>query len=1002
MPTTFPENEVEVLQRYLPDELHTALQRARAELTKTIADGLVDPATLKELGGAIDASQELQQQRAFEINEARKRFLALLDKASLGHQEKPGPIVALDEITDNVMRHELPGAIDRLKSFDRNTAPLDLPPLGRDAFATAFTASPSAFWASRVTKVIHTPHGDHEIVVTNEHSLPGYDSSARLAPAAIDLLLVLLSFLSKTSERTFRLGVLRGEVQFALGAYEEAIREYGTLLPGAPPEVLTPPVEVPTHTVVGPIHEVGAPAASDTELRTSLLSAEVLASIVGSLPTLETVDVGTAEPITPRQQFVALRSGFAELGLGDALFRKSGGPDESGRAHITASYNAAVSMAASNAISPENPRRRQIEQYAAMQQAKLDAGLNFLGYRDSYAPILRPATLQALAERRIQAAAEAVQKFEFFKSKADQIQDQLRELDFQRDVKAIELAIADEQIAKVNDQVAIASTQIEKISAQLDGLDTSSLVDIGGALLQGAAFAVLAGSTGGAGGAFAGSIIGSNVPGVVGALSGGASTLASYSARKNDLQFQKRIAEKEQDIGRRDVAIAKLGKQIAETTVDFLDERVRRIQNRELNPDLYYAAGEAFRALAVRHLDAAILWSYLFERAVSFLRVEPDLRTIRLDYASGPGALLTAPERLRSDLNDVVDLNIPITKFQLLTETYSLRSLFPLEFNRFLQTGRMDFAMSLYELNKRRPGVYRQRIKRVHVELQFPPPSGFTGRIRHRGSFVLRDKDTTPEPGSGTFIPTGDQLEAAFAALGSGATQGVSMGGVMPFLLDIDTLELSLDQPPFDLGDPAPEALAPIEGYGPAGDWTLEVENVDLRFITDALLRITYVIPESDEPLSIRVRGLIAAYEQELLQGDALDLISPFSLRQRFPDTLDRLAGGEGQLAMVRDDFPAGIGGLKLKTIVVQALDANRKGLEGVALEISKPGTAFLIQRSTRADGFSEDLTAQIPVLPPDQRVDLEGTYALHLPNPAQLGAVKDVLVFFNYQFREV
>lgn len=924
MATIFPENGVEVLRRYLPDDLHEALQQVRSELRKTLA-GVVDPRPFDETLGALNASQRQRQRRAMAVYEARERFLDVLDNASLGRQEKPPAIVAFDEITDNVMRHELPGAIDHLETFDTDAPPVDNLQLNLRTISTAFTAEPIDYLTTKVTKIIQTPQGPREIRVRERNTLRGYLASARLSSAQIDLLFALLSFLSRTSERTFRLGVMRGEVRFGVGAYEEAILEYGKLLPAAQIE---------------------------------------------------------DEEITPRQQFVALRSGFAQLGLGDALFRRFRNPDGSARGRIRDAYNAAVRGVTRSAISPENPLRQQIEQYAAMQTAKLDAELNFLGYRDSYVPILRPATLQALAESRIQAAQEAAQKFEFFKSKADQMQDQLREVDFQTRIKQEELAIVDAEIAKANLQVDIADKQIEQIDGQLDALDTSTLVDIGGALLQAAASA-------------------SNEGGVR-ALSGAASTAAAYFARKDDLKLQKEIAKIEASVARRDVAIARLRKQIVETTVDFLGEAIRRFQNRELNPDLYYAAGEAFRVMALRHLDVAILWSYLFERSVAFLRLQPELNEIQLEYTEGEDDLLAAPGALGEALAKVVEVNLPITKFQFLTETYSLRSLYPLEFNRFLQTGRMDFAMSLYELNKRRPGVYRQRIKRVQVELQFPPPSGFTGTISHRGSFLLRDKDTTPEPGAGPFIPSGDQLEQAFAALGAGGTQGVPIGGVIPFLLDVDRIELGPDQTPPDLGDPAPEALALIEGYGPAGDWTLEVENVDLRFITDALLRITYVIPESDEPLANRVKALITAYEQELLQGDALDLISPFSLRQRFPDAFARLSGGQAQLAVARNDFPAGITGLKLKTLVAQALDSNKKGVEGVALELSKPGTPFRLERSTRTDGFSEDLTAEIPALPREQRVDLEGTYALRLVDPGQLVALNDLLVFFIYEFREV
>lgn len=1019
MTTSFAENEVEVLKRYLPAELHEVIRGVRAELTRTRVDSpeevlpIQSPELFDLVREPLTPSRRQSQQRAIEVNDARRRFLAVLDRASLGLQEPPTGIQILDQITDDVMRHELPGAIARLAGFNTDAPPVAGLQLDGRTIETALTSEPVEYFTTKVTKIINTPQGPKEIRLTVASVLPGYRTSTKITdrdgdqestrtvrsllhPADIDQLMLLLSFLSNTPERTFRLGIIEAEAQLGLGKYEEALRKYGELLPGSRTEVVRRP-EVVIPVVVDRDGGAGESAESDSGSPLTWVPRDVhvlAESVVVVFPTV-LVD----EQVTTRDKFVALRSGFAQLGLGDALFRKFRQPDPEIRTIIRAAYNSAINLARSGSISPENPARQQIEQYAAMQMAKLDAELNVLGYRDSYVPILKPATLQAMAERRIQAAAEAAQKFEAFKSRADQIQDQLSDLDFQREIKAIELAIADEQITTAEARVTIATEQVKQIDHQINALETTSLTDFAGSLLQGAASGFFAGSTSPTGGS---RIVGTSVPGIVGAVAGIASTVVGYSARKDDLEFQKRIAEIEERIARRDVTIAQLGKQVVETTTNFLGARIERIQNRELNPDLYYAAAELFRGLAERHLDTAILWAYLFERAVSFLRLEPDLRKIQLDYLRDRGGLLTAADRLRADLNDVADVNVPITKFQLLTETYSLRSLYPLEFNRFLQTGRMDFALSLYELNKRRPGVYRQRIKRVQVVLQSPPVSGFTGRIRHRGSFLLRDRDSTPEPGAGPFMPSGEQLEAAFVALGAGATQGVSIGGVMPFLLDVDTLELSPDGSQPEPSDLTEDVLAPIEGYGPAGDWTLEVENVDMRFITEALLRITYVIPESDEPLANRVKGLIAAHEQELLQGDALDLISAFSLDQRSPDALDQLASGQVQLTMVRNDFPTGIADLKLKTIVVQALDGAQKGVQGVILEIARPGTSFRRERTTDADGFSEDLTTELPVLPREQRFAVEGTYTLRLVNPAQPNPVKDLLLFFLYEFREV
>jgi hypothetical protein len=751
------------------------------------------------------------------------------------------------------------------------------------------------------------------------------------------------SFLTKGPEHSFRIDLLQAEINVGLRKFEEAISLYGTLLPAA-------------------------------------------------------------QPGSTRHKFVTLRSAFAHLALGDSLFRRFRNPDEDTRHKCREPYVAALTLVQTSGISPDNPQRQQIERYATVQIGKLEAGLNFIGYRDNYVPIIKPQVLQDLAERRIARAEKASEKFELFKSKADQIQDQLRDLNFEEEIKAIDHKIAAERVANATDQKSIADKRVEQIQAQLDALETDLFVNLGSSLLQGLTAGFLAGQPEDE----IGIETGTNTLGVAGAAGGIASALTGYVARKDDLEAQKRIAAIESGIAARDVEIAKLGQQIIDNTLEFLGEKIQRIQNGELNPDLYYAAAEAFRALAERHLDAAIQLAYLFERAVAFLRLDPDVNgTIKFDYLplipDQQGNTLTAADRLAADLEAVVSKNLPLTKFQLLTETYSLRLFYPIEFNRFLQTGDMDFTVSLYELNKRRPGVWRQRIKHIDVVVRgLVPITGYTGRIIHRGSFLLRDKDTTPEPGAGRFIPTEQQLAEAFEALKDGATQGLPMAGVMPFLLDEDRLELSPDQPPPNLGDPAPEALLPMEGYGPAGDWRLEIENIDLRLVTDVLLRVTYVIPESDGDLSRRVEGLIAAYEHELSPEDRLDLITPFSLRQQFPDTFSQLVGGQASLALRREDFPSGITDLKLKTVVAQALDRQKKGVEGLALGIARPGTALDLVRSTRADGFSEDVTVPIPFLPRAERFPVEGNYTLRLPDPGQASRLDDLILFVIYEFQEV
>lgn len=923
MPSLFTENDVAVLRDDLPDTLHAKLRLLRTALARTSAADVPSAADLSDVGTTLSGAARAAQDKAASVNKARRAVLSAFGRGGFGQADKPRALALLGDTTGGLLRHDLDAALAAVRAL---SAEPPVPGIGlvRATLGRAVTAGELPYRVSRVTKVITLPNGKQkEIRVTERRTLPALETAAIPTAAEIGVLLDAQAMLEPTEERAFRIGLLHAEVLAARDEYAAAVDAYRRLLPAMP--------------------------------------------------------AGGTRP--DREKFAALRAGFAALAMGDLLFRRSRVPDAAARAAIRAAYDTAAALVSGHDIAPENPLRRHVEDTAAARIAMLDAGQNVLGLREHVVPILRPAALRALAERRLAAAREAVDRFETFKLRADQIQDALRDLDFQQDIKARELEINATQVGKAREQIAIVETQIEQIRAQRESLDTLTLVQLAGHV-----FSAATAPTGAQGL--------QSVPGL-------ASTIAGYQARKQDLAFSQAIAERQASLAARDLRIAQIGLRITEATIDFLEDRVRRIQDRELDADLYYAVAGTFRALARRHLDEAVGWAFQFERAVAFLRLAPDLRVIRFDYGDGPQSLLAAPSLLQEDLLRVAEHDVPVTKFQLLTEQFSLRTLFPVEFARFQQTGRMDFALSLYELSKRRPGVFRQRIKRVRVELQFPPPTGFTGRIRHRGSFLLRDRETTPEPGVGRFLPAAAELQAAFDAIGDGAAQGVPIGGVLPCLLDVDTIELGLEQPD-DPDDAEPDAFTPIEGYGPAGDWTLEVENVDLRFITDAVLRITSVIPESDEALGARVTGLLRAFEAELLAGDALDLIAPVPLRQRFPDALAQLArGDEARFELTRADFPAGITDLRLKAVLVQLLDGTRKGVAGVALEIAGPAANVRLDRVTGDDGLSEDLTRDLPVLARDARPSVEGPYVIRARDATAVAAVRDATVFLVFEFRE-
>ncbi len=115
----------------------------------------------------------------------------------------------------------------------------------------------------------------------------------------------------------------------------------------------------------------------------------------------------TATPSgSPRHKFVAIRSAFARLALGDQLFHKRTLSDQD-RQNITGIYDAAVRLLQEKGVSPDNPRRQQVEAHASQQKAKLQRRLNYLGLWDAFVPVQRYSKLEEVAEKQIADAKDA-------------------------------------------------------------------------------------------------------------------------------------------------------------------------------------------------------------------------------------------------------------------------------------------------------------------------------------------------------------------------------------------------------------------------------------------------------------------------------------------------------------------------------------------------------------------------------------------------------------------
>ena len=90
--------------------------------------------------------------------------------------------------------------------------------------------------------------------------------------------------------------------------------------------------------------------------------------------------------------------------------------------------------------------------------------------------------------------------------------------------------------------------------------------------------------------------------------------------------------------------------------------------------------------------------------------------------------------------------------------------------------------------------------------------------------------------------------------------------------------------------------------------------------------------------------------------------------------------------------MPGPASGSRLLTVVAQALDADRRGVPEIALTIRRPGTALGLERVTRADGMTEDVSGTLALIEPADRPPTVGPFKLTASDPAALASVDELL----------
>jgi hypothetical protein len=699
-----------------------------------------------------------------------------------------------------------------------------------------------------------------------------------------------------------------------------------------------------------------------------------------------------------QRRFLFVRQGQAILAQGDRTFRKA--EDRGARDVAKKKYQAAKALMASSSLPETSPERLKIERYADSQLAKIEANLNVLGLRDSFVPVQRHTFLEALANDQIQKAKTAAQRFMDFHGIVDNLErteNQLRS----------DLRIADASVSIAEGRVNTADLRLEAQRVRIAAISDHET------FLK-AEF--VAGGMGSLPMAVA-NLAGSEVGPAAASVSGLVSSVVDFFAQRQELQHQMRVAEIESKITELERAAAELEVSIAEIKRKFINDSLDAIVAGRLNRNLYTELANIYEDLARSHLDEAIRLSYLYERAVAFFLGRPEIRFVKFAYETplpDSDSFIPAPDLLDLDLDAIKAQFTQPTSVQfdaLVENPIWLKSKYPVEFARFRQTGVMDFSIPLYDIDKLRPGIYHYRILDVSVTIRATVPiTGFTGTLTHHGSFLIRDRASSLDPATSRLIPTKDEVDKALERQQQGEPTA-AIAGVLPYALDKDTRELSAATERVRT-DKQQIFTIPLEGYGPAGLWTLRIDSGDFRKIDQVDLTFTIEYAERDDALQTKIKSLVKQYEAEAAGRDALDQITAIYMKDNFQEDFLELEGGSSQIILAEESLPTSfrtrahfqtpITDLKVKAVFLQIVDHNMRGMEGVEITVAKEGSTFSISRTTGPGGFTENVEASLPVLEPAGRFPVTGKWRIRLSNPSQFDKNGNVIWFFLYEFREV
>ena len=172
--------------------------------------------------------------------------------------------------------------------------------------------------------------------------------------------------------------------------------------------------------------------------------------------------------------------------------------------------------------------------------------------------------------------------------------------------------------------------------------------------------------------------------------------------------------------------------EMAKMRTVLLRDALAAFDNELFTPELWAYMANTMLTLSRGYRHWAICSAKLMQRAYNF-ETDSDLDIIRSDYSSGKAAGLLGSDMLMKDIESFTYHYIAHQQLKEsnIKDVISLAAEYPLEFQKFLQTGNMVFETALRDFDFRHPGFFSQRVQAVELEVIGPLPSeGITGTLR--------------------------------------------------------------------------------------------------------------------------------------------------------------------------------------------------------------------------------------------------------------------------------